>query len=75
MRVMTNLYFGNLCTYCYLKLIPAGKMTCFASLNRMTGERDVTWSDLEINAPLTVLIVGKHELFKCVARPAANGTG
>jgi hypothetical protein len=27
-----------------------------------------------INAPWKVLIVGNYELFKCVARTAANGT-
>ncbi len=49
-------------------------MNCFTSLNRMMVERGVILSDLAINAQLTVLIVEKYELFRCVAPTAVNET-
>ena len=49
-------------------------MNCFTSLNRMMVERGVILSDLAINAQLTVLIVEKYELFRCVALSAVNET-
>jgi hypothetical protein len=49
-------------------------MSCFTNQKRITVEIGVILSDLEINVPLTVLIVEKYELFKCVAPIAANET-